>query len=183
CAAKAGLVAVARLGSKADMIWVTPFSRLDETLRQTSAGNILSLLSVGSEPIRFDALRSDQCLHLTMHDIAEPREGLIAPSVDHVRGILEFGSRWDRQAPLLIHCYAGISRSTAAAYVIAAALQPGRNEEDLALELRRLAPSATPNPLIVAHADDLLGRSGRMQAAIRNIGRGEEAFEGTPFCM
>jgi predicted protein tyrosine phosphatase len=165
------------------MIWVTPFSHLDETLRQSKAQHVLSLLSAGSEPVSFDGLRPDQCLHLAMHDIAEPREGLIAPSIGHVREILAFGDRWGRQAPLLIHCYAGISRSTAAAYVIASALQPKRNEEDLALELRRLAPSATPNPLIVAHADALLGRDGRMIAAIRKIGRGEEAFEGTPFSI
>jgi predicted protein tyrosine phosphatase len=82
-----------------------------------------------------------------------------------------------------VHCYAGISRSTAAAYVIAAALQPERDESELARELRTRSPTATPNPLIVAHADKLLGREGRMVSAIRAIGRGKEAFEGTPFML
>lgn len=165
------------------MIWVTPLSRLEETLRLTNAQHVLSLLSVGSAPVSFAGLPSAQHLNLAMHDIAEPRDGFVAPSSDHVREILDFASRWDRKKPLLIHCYAGISRSTAAAYVIAAALQPERDEQDLASELRRLAPSATPNPLIVAHADDLLGRNGRMRTAIGNIGRGAEAFEGMPFSL
>ena len=163
------------------MIWVAPLSCLDRTLRETGARDLLSLLSVGAAFERPDGLDPARCLHLVMHDIAEPRDGMVAPSPGHVAAILDFGRRWSREKPLLIHCFAGISRSTAAAYVIAAALQPGRDEAALAAELRRLAPSATPNPLIVAHADALLGRQGRMIAAIRAIGRGAEAFEGTPF--
>src|SRR5690606_12006237 len=90
----------------------------------------------------------------------------------------------DRAKPqhaLVVHCYAGISRSTAAAYALAAALQPERDEAELAEELRRLAPSATPNPLLIAHADYLLGRNGRMSRAIKRIGRGADAREGIPF--
>jgi predicted protein tyrosine phosphatase len=116
-----------------------------------------------------------------MHDIAEEREGYVAPSREQVAAILAFGKGTSVHQPLLIHCYAGISRSTAAAYIIAAALWPALDEKALADELRRRAPSATPNPRIVAFADDLLGRDGRMVAAIRAIGRGAEAFEGTPF--
>jgi len=116
-----------------------------------------------------------------MNDIAEPREGLVAPSPAHVAEIIEFGLKWDRKTPMVVHCYAGISRSTAAAYVIAAALQPDKDEQDLADELRRLSPSATPNPLIVSHADLLLGRQGRMIEAIRRIGRGADAVEGKLF--
>lgn len=165
------------------MIWVTPLSGLDRTLQTSGARHLLSLLSVGAEFSRPEGLAAEQCLHLSMHDIAETREGLVAPSSDHVARILDFGLKWQRQTPLLIHCFAGISRSTAAAYVIAAALRPDRDEEELAIKLRESAPSATPNPLIVAHADALLGRNGRMSAAIRGIGRGAEAREGTPFSM
>lgn len=164
-------------------IWVTPLSSLDRTLRTTGARRLLSLLSAGAEVNRPRGLAAGACLHLSMNDIAEHRDGLVAPSTDHVAAILEFGHRWNRETPMVVHCFAGISRSTAAAYVIAAALQPSRDESELAAELRRLAPSATPNPLIVAHADALLGRNGRMSAAIRAIGRGAEAREGVPFCI
>lgn len=165
------------------MIWVTPLSGLDRTLRMTKARHVISLLSVGAEPLRIERLEPEKHLHLAMHDIAEPRAGLVAPSQAHVASILEFADLWDRQMPLVIHCYAGISRSTAAAYIVAASLQPGRDEEELARNLRERAPSATPNPLIIAHADALLARKGRMIAAIRNIGRGADAYEGTPFCI
>ena len=90
---------------------------------------------------------------------------------------------WDRSAPLIVNCYAGISRSTAGAYIIAAALAPKRDELELAETLRRLSPSATPNPRLIALADAMLWRDGRMIAAIASIGRGADAFEGTPFAF
>ncbi|HRD14749.1 MAG TPA: hypothetical protein PLI79_23150 [Mycobacterium sp.] len=43
--------------------------------------------------------------------------------------------------------------------------------------------AATPNPRIVAIADGMLGRDGRMVRAIHAIGRGEDAYEGTPFAL
>ncbi len=90
---------------------------------------------------------------------------------------------WDRRSALVINCYAGISRSTAAAYVICCALQPDRDESDLAQLLREKSPSATPNSLIVSHGDRLLDRDKRMERSIAEIGRGAEAFEGEPFCL
>ena len=96
------------------------------------------------------------------------------------RAILDFVAAWPREKPLVIHCYAGISRSTAAAYIAACALRPPRRGR-VAAALRAASPSATPNPLFVAIADRLLGRDGRMVAAIAAIGRGADAFEGVPF--
>jgi predicted protein tyrosine phosphatase len=82
---------------------------------------------------------------------------------------------------MVVHCYAGISRSTASAYAGVCALNPRRSEESIALALRRASPTATPNIRIVSLADRLLGRDGRMVAAIEMIGRGVMATEATPF--
>lgn len=165
------------------MIHVTPLSRLAETLAATQARDLISLLSVGAVFERPAGLAPERCLHLAMHDIVQERDGLVAPSLEHVAAVLDFALGWDRQAPLVVHCYAGISRSTAAAYAIAVALDPARDVAELAQNLRYAAPSATPNLRIVQLADDLLGRDGRMTAAIRAIGRGADAFEGTPFSL
>ena len=165
------------------MIHVTPLSHLAQTLERTQARQIVSLLSVGTVFERPAHLDAANCLHLEMHDIVEERDGLIAPTRVHVEQLIEFARRWDRNAPLVVHCYAGISRSTAAAYVIAAALDPERDAVALAAELRQLSPSATPNIRIVALADEILGRGGRMTEAVRGIGRGADAFEGTPFVL
>jgi predicted protein tyrosine phosphatase len=84
---------------------------------------------------------------------------------------------------MLIHCWAGISRSTAAAYTALCLFRPQADEETLAQELRAASPSATPNRLIVSLADEVLGRQGRMVKAVAGIGRGADAFEGTPFIL
>jgi len=66
----------------------------------------------------------------------------------------------------------GISRSTASAYASVCALSPHRDEADIAQALRRASPTATPNIRIISLADKLLGRNGRMIAAVETIGRG-----------
>ena len=119
-------------------------------------------------------------MRLAFHDIAEPTPGLTAPDRDMMQAVLDFGREGERRRPLLIHCWAGISRSSAAAFAIACDRNP-RFERDIATELRRRAPSATPNGLMVRLADDLLQRDGRMIEAIDGIGRGAEAREGEPY--
>ncbi len=108
-------------------------------------------------------------------------EGLVAPSEAMVRSLLAFGAAWSGAAPLLVHCWAGISRSTAAGFALACQRMGAGAEEAIAQNLRMVSPMATPNPLVVALADELLGRGGAMIAAIARIGRGEDANEGVPF--
>lgn len=163
------------------MIHVCPLSKLEQTVSRTGAGRLVTLLSADMDMVRPASVVELDHLHLRMNDIAELRDGMTMPGEDHVRRLLSFAYEWDRAKPMVIHCYAGVSRSTAAAYIVAAALNPERNEGELAATLRWLSPSATPNPRLVSVADALLGRKGRMVAAIRDIGRGADAFEGEPF--
>src|SRR5439155_21697775 len=100
---------------------------------------------------------------------------------EHVDRLIYFVRGWNRAKPLVMHCYAGISRSTAGAYVAACALNSQRSELDIAHELRRASATATPNARIVSLADRMLGRNGRMMAAIESIGRGAMAYEAEPF--
>jgi predicted protein tyrosine phosphatase len=160
---------------------VCPLSRLPETVAACGASHLVTLATLGSTVERPAAIRPEHHLRVGFSDIVAPLEGHLPPGEAHVRSVLDFVSAWPRERPMVIHCYAGISRSTAAAYAVACALRPSVEEADLAQELRRLAPSATPNRLFVEIADRLLGRGGRMSAAIAGIGRGAEAFEGTPF--
>jgi predicted protein tyrosine phosphatase len=80
-----------------------------------------------------------------------------------------------------VHCWAGISRSTAGAFITACALNPQRDEMKLARAIRDASPTATPNARLIALADRILDRNGRMVAAIEAIGRGIACHEGTPF--
>lgn len=122
-------------------------------------------------------------LLISSHDITCQIDGFEAPCVDHLRRLLAFAAGWRGEQPMLVHCWAGVSRSTAAAYVIACQARADLAELELAQRLRTASPTATPNALIVALADELLGRRGRMSAAIAEIGRGAETGIGEPFVM
>jgi len=165
------------------MIYVTPLSQLENTLAASGAQRLVTLLRADDVFERPATIEAGNHLVLGMHDIVEEMPDMIAPALHHVEQLIDFARQWDRGAPLAINCYAGISRSTAAAYIVAAALNPQRDEAALARQLRRLSPSATPNIRLVRLADDMLGRGGRMTAAIRMIGRGADAFEGMPFVL
>lgn len=160
---------------------VCSLSKLERTVASINPGRLVSLVRLVPEVPSPPHLAAGHHLRLPFHDISEPREGYVMPGLEHVERLLAFAREWDREKPMLLHCFAGISRSTAAAFVVACALQPGRDEAEIAAALRQASPTATPNPRLVALADHALGREGRMMTALEAIGRGADAAEGTPF--
>jgi predicted protein tyrosine phosphatase len=144
---------------------------------------VVTLINVGTPVERPTSIPADRHLFIGVSDIVEPLEGHILPGATHLEMLLPFVRTWDKASPLVFHCFAGISRSTAAAYITACALAPHRDESQIARALRYASPTATPNALMVRIADDLLGRCGRMVDAVRSIGRGADTFEGEPFML
>jgi predicted protein tyrosine phosphatase len=163
------------------MIHVCPLARLAETVEDTGARHVVSLIGDEARLERPTSIAPENHLWLRLHDISSPLDGYIMPGEEHIADLLDFVRDWDRQAPLVVHCFAGISRSTASAYASVCALNPHRDEASIAQALRRASPTATPNIRIVSLADRLLGRDGRMIAAIETIGRGALAAEAAPF--
>ncbi|WP_127090587.1 tyrosine phosphatase family protein [Aquabacter cavernae] len=165
------------------MIHVCSLARLHETVERTGARHVITLINGGTVLTRPSNVDPTNHLFLGLNDIVDEMEGLVAPAEHHMHELLDFVQSWPRETPLVIHCFAGISRSTAAAYATLCALLPGRDEAELAWELRRASPTATPNVRIIALADAALRREGRMVSAIAAIGRGGDAFEGDPFAL
>lgn len=163
------------------MLHVCPLTRLRETVAATGARHVVTLLDAAAPIARPPGVAAEDHLILRLNDIVEPQEDLILPDVPHVDALIDFVGRWAQSGPLVIHCFAGISRSTATAFITACAIAPNRPEIQIAAALRRASRTATPNPRLVALADERLGRNGRMTAAIQGIGRGTTAFEGEPF--
>ena len=108
-------------------------------------------------------------------------DGFVAPADHHIERVLNFVRNWDRSAPMVVHCYAGISRSTASAFAAACALNPHRDEIEIARQIRARSPIASPNRLMVSLADRALGREGRMLRALDEMGPGSMTVEGRPF--
>lgn len=159
---------------------VCPASQVERVIAELAPTFAISLISPGA-PTPNLGLPTARHLILRFNDIGSPQPGLVAPDADMVAGLLAFAADCGEAARLLIHCYAGISRSPAAAYAIACARAAPGQEAMLAERLRRKCPSATPNPRLIAVACAQLDRAGAMTTAIAAIGRGRDAFEGELF--
>ena len=164
-------------------IHVCSLSRIAQTVQATGARSLVTLINAGTPVERPAAIAPERHLFVSVSDIVAAEEGHILPTEVHLAEVLAFVRAWDRRQSLVVHCYAGVSRSTAAAYVAACALREDFDEAALARTLRARSPTATPNAVMVALGDRLLGRQGRMIAAVAAIGRGRECFEGVPFSL
>jgi predicted protein tyrosine phosphatase len=157
---------------------VIPLSALENSIATYKPSRLVSLLSPQHMIDTPKGFPSEQHLKLGVNDVADPSGGANPPSAEHIERLLRFSRDWDARAPLLIHCWAGISRSMASAFTILCdRMGPGR-EIEIARAMRRRAPHAAPNSLLVAHADAALGRGGRMLSALNSMGPARMVEEG-----
>ena len=163
------------------MIHVCSLAALPSTVKATGASHVLTVMANVAQVQRPESVLAANHLKVQMDDITEQLEGFVAPTETHVEQVLNFVRGWDRQAPLVIHCYAGISRSTASAFAAVCALNPHREEIAIARQIRSASAIASPNRLIVSLADKALGRDGRMLRALDEMGPGSMTTEGRPF--
>lgn len=163
------------------MIHVCSLARLHDTVATTGARHVVSLLAHEANLTRPATIAPENHLWLQLHDISAPQDGYVAPQIEHVEKLIAFVQRWPREQALVIHCYAGVSRSSAAAFTAVCALSPESDERAIATALRRASSTATPNIRIVGIADELLARRGRMVSAVEAIGVGVVAPEAEPF--
>ncbi len=162
---------------------VCSLAHLHDTVASSGASHVVTLINTATVVERPPSVDEDRHLFIGVSDIVDPLDGHILPAKEHVEKLLDFVAAWPREQPLVIHCYAGISRSTAAAFIAACALAPHRAEAEIAQALRQASGIATPNRRLVAVADELMQREGRMVEAIDGIGRGGEAPYGEPFML
>lgn len=162
---------------------VCSLALIEQEITRTGARSLVTLLSPGTPIERPALIAPERHLNIAMSDILDPMPGQVRPEMVHLDALLDFVDGWDRREAMLIHCYAGVSRSTASAFIAACKLSPQRDEAEIAQRIRDASPTATPNLRFVKLADERLGRGGRMVSAIEAIGRGRECMEGTPFAL
>jgi predicted protein tyrosine phosphatase len=162
-------------------VHVCALRHIPEVLPRIGASHLVSAINADLAPVTPAGFAVERHLKLDMHDIIELQHGATAPAEEHVGQLIEFVRSWDREAPLLIHCYAGLSRSTAAAFIALCALNPHASEKTIAQALRRASDTAVPNRRFVGLADAVLKRDGRMLAALKCMGPHRIAAECNPF--
>jgi predicted protein tyrosine phosphatase len=164
-------------------VHVCSLATMPELVTTTGANHLITVINQMSMPPTPAVIPAKGHLRLAMNDITSPQLGLVHPNTTHIETLIAFAQDWNRRGPLVVHCWAGISRSTAAAYIALCALNEPGAERQFAMALRAASPTATPNALMVELADDVLGRNGRMIDAIEEIGVGEMAMAAAPFVL
>ncbi|MEJ1969670.1 MAG: hypothetical protein WDN03_13700 [Rhizomicrobium sp.] len=159
-------------------ILVTPLSAVDDVIRSHRPSHMVTLLSPEHMIETPRGFPRERHLRLGINDVVDVSAGDNPPARTHVESLLAFSRNWPAEDPILVHCWAGISRSMAATYIILCDRLGRGSEHYAAKAIRARAPHAYPNALLVQYGDDLLGRQGRMVDAIRSIGAGEIAAEG-----
>jgi predicted protein tyrosine phosphatase len=118
----------------------------------------------------------EQCatgIHLEFFDVLEDNGFEYGPKASHVEQVIEFAhSIQDQDGKLLVHCEAGISRSSAAALTVFATWLGVGKEREAVGNVYAVRPQAWPNTLFVELADQLLERGGALIAALDRTGRG-----------
>ena len=165
------------------MIYVCPLSAIKGAIRDLRPSHLVSLLDPDSMIDTPAGIAPGRHLRISVNDIAAPAGDLVPPEAGHMAALVDFVRGWDRESPLLVHCWAGISRSTAAAFIALCALHDAHPEDELARLVRAHGPHARPNRLMVRLADDLLRREGRMSAAVEALGPGRACWEGELFSI
>ena len=157
---------------------VAPLSGLEDALESHRPSHLVTLLSPQHMILTPSGFDPDRHLRLGINDVSDPATAEHPPGREHVDQLIAFARSWDGRAPLLIHCWAGISRSMASAFTVLCDRLGRDREVEIALAMRRRAPHASPNTLFVRHADDALGRGGRMTAALEVMGQPLMVAEG-----
>lgn len=136
--------------------------------------HVLSILDPeAAAPDCFASYPAHDRLDLRFHDIIAPEEGMVVPERSHVEALLTFGRAVSatRGAHLLVHCHMGVSRSTAAMAALLAQSHPEAAAEAVFEHVARIRPQAWPNSRMVAHADALLDRHGRLVDSLASLYR------------
>ena len=159
-------------------ILVTPLSAVPDVLHSHRPSHLVTLLSPEHMIETPPGFPPERHLRVGVNDVVDVSAGDFPPDRRHIEKLFEFTRAWPGEDPILVHCWAGISRSMAAAYIILCDRLGSGSEFTIARAIRERAPHAYPNALLVRHADEILGRKGQMVAAIKSIGPGTMVSEG-----
>ncbi len=151
-------------------VFVTSLFDMPHYVRTLGPSHLVSVIQPELQPDTPAEIIRENHLRIQVDDISESMDGLIRPGEEHIRTLIEFLHDWQMAAPLLVHCYAGISRSTATALI--AHVVKKSDPEGAAIALRKAAPHARPNTLMIALADDILGLGGQLIEAKQSMGEG-----------
>lgn len=147
------------------MIIVSSYSHAGEAFDRYKPRHVISILGNDDGPApSFSEVPAEN--HLVVSDDCD---GADQSAGSRCGALINMARAWDQKEPILIHCHRGVARSMAAAYIILCAVDQEHTEYEIAQRLRKAAPHADPNLLLISEADEILGRDDRMVEAVLDL--------------
>jgi predicted protein tyrosine phosphatase len=163
-------------------IFVTSLYDMPHFVRELEPARLVSIIQPELQPDRPSELTEHAHHRVEVHDITADQPFSVHIQDDHVQALIEFINQWDPvEGALMTHCYAGVSRSTAAALI--AAFMKTADALGSAWALRAAAPYAQPNRRVIALADHALGCDGELIAAREEMGPATETVAEAPLTV
>ena len=141
------------------MIIVCSLKDLENVCDSVKPSHVISVIDPGYAPETPIGVKHH--LKLGFDDIIEINENnnifrlntdeipQLIPNSNHTDSIIEFSNTWDKQNPIVIHCWCGVSRSMAtAAYLLCR--EDSLNIDQNVRYIRSLAPHANPNKVLIS---------------------------------
>jgi predicted protein tyrosine phosphatase len=122
-------------------------------------------------PTRIVSLTGDEMLdygprhlHVTVDDVNYPTPHWLCPELSHLQQVLEFTKDLTTDDRLLVHCLAGISRSTSIA--IGILIQHGMDYREAFERVETVRACLIPNRMFIQHIDDHFSLNGQLVALV-----------------
>lgn len=110
---------------------------------------------------RYQPVITDKPYHLErFHDIESPLRKYILPEKEHIERVLNFSKDFNDDDRVLIHCQAGISRSSAVCILVL--IQHGMTIKEAFDHTISIRETMCPNRLILSYGDELLVMNGEI---------------------
>ena len=160
-------------------IYVTSLFEMPQYVRMLRPSHLISIIQPAYQPDRPGEIERANHHRVGVDDISEPTVDRLLIDSGDVRALVNFIHAWEPDAgSLLVHCYAGVSRSTATALI--AHVMKTDDPLRSAAALRRAAPHAIPNRRVIALADEVLGLNGALIQAREAMGGATESVVEAP---
>ena len=154
------------------MVHITSLADFPGHAEDLRPSHVVSMLADDAFPDTPESVEGTNHLRLTFDDITSPLPGHMPPGLADVERLIAFGQRWNGNGTLISHCFAGVSRSSAAALILLSQVNPGR-ELEIARLMRARGPHIQPNRLMVELAEQIIDAGGRLLEALDTMGTAE----------
>jgi predicted protein tyrosine phosphatase len=165
------------------LIVVSSLWQIDDAIRDFNIRHVISLNDPNSVPPPIPDIPKSNRLCVEFHDVTEEMPHRITPTIEDIETIISFGRGvLDGGDPVLIHCVAGVSRSTAAGLIVAANCST-KEPDELVKLLRNKAPYCQPNTLMIRLGDNSMALNGELISAVGSMDDPDQKATPEPFVL